>query len=657
MPAFCAAPRLAEKENRLSYNYEHWKKPEFLRESLWWDVHVVDGDVVGSTLKSAENDELVPEQQAMVYESVPRGGKGNSKLPWQWFGEKACTGYHCDGIDEKTEGQSMAWTQIVYRKKVKVRVKPKKGVGDARSLSEIRHADDCDVLPSRLSSSYKKRIVAGSFLEIEIPFDKDGRRISVECKAEMLEWRLEKQNTHGTEATGNPGYDPKNPPVVGRQPKHALLLFLSPPLPERLDPFHEKSGIKHPKSRIHIMPPGPISAKYLSDLEDDPAKQVVYFPPGLYWMSTNAQNAANKRGEFHLRLGKYHRWVHFALGAFVKSAVEYTTLGEGDEPNRHELLATGFGVLSGSEYVYCANVDKYYTGVKSDWSSLRLWWHRSHENGWMKNAGDGKKRATWTLYGVTAADPPFNSHDMYIEPKISVNDYKQVGAFFYQTDGLYLYDDGVIKNSFLHANDDGLKTYYSQLQFENIQMWKGPNDPVFQLGWYPRNIRNIHATKIDILHTRYNEGNGLPAAIFGASMCYKTDCDWKDDNAVEDFVVQDLICDDVCPALFHVITPLQHYRGIKFEDVLFKKGVGFGDMGVNRVTGITGTNVEVAGGGETHKLIVGGQHKLDFQVELKNVRVLSGTSSGSSKAPFTADGGSKLLLYVGTQGHLTRFEY
>ena len=73
----------------------------------------------------------------------------------------------------------------------------------------------------------------------------------------------------------------------------------------------------------------------------------------------------------------------------------------------------------------------------------------------------------WYCVGPTVANAPFNVHDFFgggggaTEKKAAVHlaDYKQVGSYFYQTDGPQLYPQSTMRDVFLHVNDDAIKAY------------------------------------------------------------------------------------------------------------------------------------------------------------------------------------------------------
>jgi hypothetical protein len=103
------------------------------------------------------------------------------------------------------------------------------------------------------------------------------------------------------------------------------------------------------------------------------------------------------------------------------------------------------------------------------------------------------------------ADPPYHSFVVYGDVHrftANTSRIKQVGAWYWQTDGPELYWGSSIEHSFVHANDDALKLYASHSDANNIVVWKGENGPVIQWGWAPRTIDDLHVNGIDVIHNR-----------------------------------------------------------------------------------------------------------------------------------------------------------
>lgn len=79
---------------------------------------------------------------------------------------------------------------------------------------------------------------------------------------------------------------------------------------------------------------------------------------------------------------------------------------------------------------------------------------------------DPGRQQTFILAGVTTNSPPFNSIDFTGDLEtISIDqwDYKQVGAFFGQTDGTTLHTGSSVQDSLYHSGDDTIKTYGSNI--------------------------------------------------------------------------------------------------------------------------------------------------------------------------------------------------
>ena len=81
------------------------------------------------------------------------------------------------------------------------------------------------------------------------------------------------------------------------------------------------------------------------------------------------------------------------------------------------------------------------------------------------------------------------------------SDYKQVGAFFFQTDGPELYAGSTAHDVFYHTNDDTIKIYYSNVAVRRVVVWKGHNDPVIQMGWASKPLNLCWASAITQSHS------------------------------------------------------------------------------------------------------------------------------------------------------------
>ena len=254
--------------------------------------------------------------------------------------------------------------------------------------------------------------------------------------------------------------------------------------------------------------------------------------------------------------------MFFSPGAYVKCAVEFNT-------GSPEIKATGYGVLSGENYVYQANVMEGYTNAASNSDSLRMWRGISI---------DGVNQ-TFYLNGVTMNSPPFNSMDFSGDmDTLSVQawDYKQVGAFFGQTDGLELYPGSFVRDIFYHSNDDTIKTYYSNVDVERIVVWKGTTAPVIQFGWASRDLSNITVNDVSLIHSRWNSNGSNPGLIGSDQLYTASSLDATDtadtSNTIQDVKFSNLRAEGVTGNLFR-IRPLSNLLNVNIENVYLETPV------------------------------------------------------------------------------------
>lgn len=464
---------------------------------------------------------------SFVYETIPRNGNGNIMRPGDTPGSNTFNG--TDGLSVELEsGINMAWSQFEYSKDVDVKISRLDGKGLDTNVT---------IRPTAIQYNIT-HIKNGIF--IRVPFDPNGRRFSVEFANDLFTYRSDGQG-YTTQGEGV---------VVGVEPTNALLIFASPFIPDHLLPPTNRTSTKY-------MKPGPIS---VPDIE---GASIVYFPPGVYYVDSDPI------GKAHLKLDNTTYWVHLAAGAYVKGAFEYTTAAK-------DFYATGHGVVSGEIYVYQANVEQKYFNIKDDVTSLRMWWHRNIQAG-----------QAWHCVGPTTNAPPFNSMDLKDgaadreDISCDISDYKQVGAFFTQTDGPQMYTNGTVQNVFYHVNDDGIKTYHSGITAKNLTIWKVFNDPIIQMGWAERDVHDVTIDTVYVIHTRYQwSSTYVPTAIIGASPNYANIA------AVDPFKsismsVSNVIVEGPSPALFR-LTPMQNYlnftvRGVSMPQGLIGDDVYIGD--------------------------------------------------------------------------------
>lgn len=383
-----------------------------------------------------------------------------------------------------------------------------------------------------------------------MPSDANGRKFSVEFNNDLYTYRSD-----GSKYVSSGGS------AVGVEPTNALLIFASPFLPADKIPLMNSANTK-------TMSPGPINNG------DWGSSSILYFPAGVYWMNQNQSGHYQAYGQNHMRLSPKTYWVYLAPVAYVKGAIEYST--------KQDFYATGHGILSGEHYVYQANPATHYQAKKSDGTSLRMWWH---------NSIGGSQ--TWRCVGPTINSPPFNTMDFngnHQGISVRISDYKQVGAFFFQTDGPEMYPNSVVHDVFYHVNDDAIKTYYSGVSISRITIWKCHNDPIIQMGWTTRSVKGITIDTLNVIHTRYIKSETyVPSAIIGASPFYGSGS--VDPSKSISMVISNVVCEGLCPSPFR-ITPLQSYknfdvRNISFPDGLQTNRIGIGESLIPAAPGVT----------------------------------------------------------------------
>lgn len=297
---------------------------------------------------------------SFVYESMPRNGNGNICLPGDLT--SICPpGRDDDGISiEGDIGADMAWTQYLTTTDSILRV--------TRTGNVSVSADDVVIRPTTLS--FDKRVENDSVL-ITIPFSDRGYRFSVEYKDSLWQYRnnepglnahyVQNKNPSGKDYV--PAYN-DSMPIVGIEPLNALLIFVSP--------FPAIENVPNDESNTFYVEEGLVTN--LKEID----KTILYFKPGVYWLTAKA----------HAILSKSVSWVYLAPGAYVKGAFQFET-------DSLDIKATGFGVVSGEQYVYQANAAQGYINNKSDATSLKMWRFESQPG------------AHLTMTGLTTANPVF----------------------------------------------------------------------------------------------------------------------------------------------------------------------------------------------------------------------------------------------------------
>lgn len=496
--------------------------------------------------------------QSFVYETIPRNGQGNIVVP----GNLSSVTTASDTITIEADiWITMAWTSFLYSTDTVVKI--------ARP-SNATTASNIVIRPSTLNLNVTDDEEGNVY--VSVPYRAEGYKFSVEFQDNLYSYRdgcdsvecdfVQNWHADGPNYVANLTTDDN--PVMSVEPHDSLLIFASP--------FPEAEAIPDETAdETYILYPGLVPD--LSDINNT----VVYFTPGTYWMT----------GTNHLVLPASVSWVYLDAGAYVKGAIQFTT-------EAATIQATGHGVLSGEQYVYQANTASGYTNNQSNSDSLRMWSGYS-------NPGT---QQTFILQGVTTNAPPFNSVDFTGDTdslSIAQRDYKQVGAFFGQTDGTTLYTGSSVADTFYHSNDDTIKTYGSNITVRDVVVWKGKTAPTIQFGWASRNISNVTVDGVDIIHMKYNSNVSHPS-IIGANQVYdypETQTDTADmSNTVRDVYFGNIRAEGISGNLLRIV-PLANFVNITVENVSIEQ-FGAASTGIHQSqlptwTDADGQSVSISG--------------------------------------------------------------
>lgn len=397
---------------------------------------------------------------SFTYVSIPRNG--NQKIGYD----------ETDGAEFASEaGLSMSWSTFEYSSDVQVDISLDTG-------QTITTADQVTVRPA--AANLKKELVGPSTIRVSVPYNSDGYRFSVE-----FEPQLYTAYDNGGSLTDSAS---DSASAIHTEPRNSMMIFAQP-MPSQDEasasiPTEESGDIYRPKEGL------------VDNLNDTDA-QIIYFEPGTYYMGNS----------YHALLPSSVKWVYLAPGAYVKGAFKFL---EGQVKN---YKVTGYGVLSGEQYVYEADTGNDYNHLDPNNSNC----HSSCVKMLQFQSIDDPQ--TLDLQGITVANPPYHSFVVYGNEDtftMNVRNYQQVGAWYWQTDGIELYSGSTMRNTFFHSNDDVLKMYHSNVDVTNTVVWKNENGPVIQWGWSPRNIDNITVTDTDVIHNRMHWNNNN-TCIFNAS--------------------------------------------------------------------------------------------------------------------------------------------
>lgn len=406
----------------------------------------------GYRVRVAPVSQSQPLQDSFVYMSIPRSGLGK-------------VGYTDeDGAEFSGEaGMSMSWSSFLYDEEAWVYVELVNGPA-------LTSADQVTIRPTRFT--FEKELVDERTVRIRVPNAPEGFRFSVEFDSQLMTSYEDASGRLTTRAEGNR--------AVHVEPRHGLMIFAES-IPRGRDSTRLVPDPGSSLYTIHYPAEGKITN--LSEVTAD----VIYFRPGTYYMD----------GDRHAELSPAVRWLYVAPGAYVKGAFQFRAAPE-EFPEITTTTVSGFGVISGEQYVYEADRANGYRRRAQSASQchgtcvklLEFEASPSHDH--------------LRIHGFTLANAPYHSFVIHGSRTVAVDasNSKQVGGWYWQTDGIEMYDDSRLSDMFFHINDDVLKLYGSRGEITDVVVWKLENGPVIQWGWTPRNLERVHVDGVDVIHNR-----------------------------------------------------------------------------------------------------------------------------------------------------------
>lgn len=420
----------------------------------WWhnraeaneNTPVADDHVRQSTrytVKVASAAAPASRYDAFVYMSIPRGGREK----WGYVTP--------DGAEyAKAAGWTMSWASFLYGADAVVDVSLPAG-------STLASASEVTIRPR--VTGLRTELLDNRTVRIHVPWDPAGLRFSVEFAQHLHGSYHTPAGQLSTSASGNV--------LVHEAPRHALMIFAEP----MISAAEQARLVPGPTSgSIHYPTPGQINQL------DSVTDAVIYFRAGTYYMPWN----------YRASLSPQVRWIYLEPGAYIKGAFQIPA-GQAD------FRITGYGVLSGEKYVYEADTANGYQHRAPDSSNC---WGTCVK---MLQFAAGPGEQTLTLHGLTINEPPYHSFVAYGDEQrfhMDVSHYKQVGGWYWQTDGLELYPGSTLRHAFFHANDDVIKIYHSGVRVQDVVVWKGENGPVVQWGWKPRTVDDVQINGLYVIH-------------------------------------------------------------------------------------------------------------------------------------------------------------
>jgi hypothetical protein len=127
---------------------------------------------------------------------------------------------------------------------------------------------------------------------------------------------------------------------------------------------------------------------------------------------------------------------------------------------------------------------------------------------------------------------------------------KCIGAWIYNADGLVAWARTTLAHSFIHANDDAIKLYDSDVSVHDCVIWQMTNGAPLQLGWSSLEAHRVRVRNIDVVRAEWRGSTGANNSVINLRL------PGGDGNTQSDFLFENIF----------VETPVARLFDLRFRD-------------------------------------------------------------------------------------------
>ena len=163
------------------------------------------------------------------------------------------------------------------------------------------------------------------------------------------------------------------------------------------------------------------------------------------------------------------------------------------------------------------------------------------------------------LDGIVVADSKYFAVRL-IGRNNHVNWVKIIGGWTYNCDGIAAYEGSTVKNCFIWANDDAIKIYRNNINWQDIVVWQLNNGGVIQMGWGGSNATNVNVKGVDVLRAEWNKPGFNRALLNCVGNRYQN---LEQSGSQKNWIIEDVITETAIPVVFNITPDIFSYNEIK----------------------------------------------------------------------------------------------